>query len=43
MGKIFEKAGFGAYNAVTDDIDVGDRRYVTKLTEFFLQMQGCTK
>lgn len=43
MGKIIEKAGFGAYNAVTDDIDVGDRRYVTKLTEFFLQMQDAYK
>ena len=39
MGKIIEKAGYGAYNAVTDDIDVGDRRYVSKLTEFFTQMQ----
>ena len=37
------KSRFCAYNAVTDDIDVGDRRYVTKLTEFFLQMQDAYK
>ena len=43
MGKIIEKAGYGAYNAVTDDIDVGDRRYVSKLTEFFTQMQDAYK
>ena len=43
MGKIIEKAGYGAYNAVTGDIDVGDRRYVSKLTEFFTQMQDAYK
>ena len=43
MGHIIEDAKYGAYNAVTQDIDVGDRRYVTKLTEFFLQMQDAYK
>jgi hypothetical protein len=43
MGKIIQDAGYGAYNATTSDIDVGDRRYVTKLTEFFTQMQDAYK
>ena len=43
MGRIIEDAGYGAYNAQSGDIDVGDRRYVSKLTEFFTQMQDAYK
>lgn len=43
MGHIIEDAGYGAHNDQSWDIDVGDRRYIAKMTEFLTQMQDAYK